>query len=255
MSKDTCFVCSSAQQLTEDHIIPRSEGGGDNSHNLLILCRTCHNYVEQDEDRPRTKSGIRAYGLMRFENDPLAVEKAQRKCGSCDVSFFYTQAHQRYCTRRCKELATQSRRKSKNLRTPPLKEGSPLDDASSISILLGKQSEKPVLVPSSNCRCGKWQCTCKCLRKERPEVKHSSRKHPIPKLTRGGRRDSKDTCFVCGCHFAAKELRWCAAIAYPDKSCLHLGWKWETVCGADFWDEPPRGRRAGVRKSIEGEAR
>lgn len=156
MSNDICFVCSSTHQLTEDHIIPRSEGGGDNSHNLLMLCRSCHNYVEQDEMRPRTRAGIRAYGLIRFENDSLAAEKAQRKCGSCGVSFFYTQAHQRYCTRRCKELATQSRRKSKNLRTPPVKEGSPATNSADISIFLTSQPIESASLPSSNCHCGKW---------------------------------------------------------------------------------------------------
>ncbi len=68
---------------------------------------------------------------------------------------------------------------------------------------------------------------------------------------------SKDKCFVCGEPFEGKEPRWCAAIRNsPDRTKPNLSrFRWEIVCGDDFWDEPPRGRRAGVRKSIEGEAR
>jgi 5-methylcytosine-specific restriction endonuclease McrA len=38
-----CRLCLSMQNLTIDHIIKRSQGGGDTDDNLRTLCMTCHN--------------------------------------------------------------------------------------------------------------------------------------------------------------------------------------------------------------------
>ncbi len=70
-----------------------------------------------------------------------------------------------------------------------------------------------------------------------------------------GRKMNKDKCFVCGRPFEGTEPRWCAALRVsPDRNNRNLWtYRWEVVCGDDFWDESPRGRRAGVRKDIDGE--
>ena len=34
--------------LTVHHIIPRKQGGGSNSANLITLCNSCHDYIEMN---------------------------------------------------------------------------------------------------------------------------------------------------------------------------------------------------------------
>jgi len=45
-----CFRCESRnrRELTVHHIIPRNEGGGENSENLITLCSNCHDFVETE---------------------------------------------------------------------------------------------------------------------------------------------------------------------------------------------------------------
>lgn len=38
----TCCSCGSLEQLTVDHIVPVSKGGGDEMGNLQTLCRPCN---------------------------------------------------------------------------------------------------------------------------------------------------------------------------------------------------------------------
>lgn len=38
-----CQFCGSKNELTIDHILPRSEGGSDDIKNLRCLCKTCNN--------------------------------------------------------------------------------------------------------------------------------------------------------------------------------------------------------------------
>lgn len=46
----TCIRClkhnGRGTGLTAHHLIPRSEGGGDNDENLVTLCSNCHDFVE-----------------------------------------------------------------------------------------------------------------------------------------------------------------------------------------------------------------
>lgn len=37
-----CQYCGATKHLTIDHIIPRSKGGGDHWHNLVVACSTCN---------------------------------------------------------------------------------------------------------------------------------------------------------------------------------------------------------------------
>lgn len=39
-----CSRCGSTENLEEDHIIPRSQGGSDDASNKRWLCRGCHDY-------------------------------------------------------------------------------------------------------------------------------------------------------------------------------------------------------------------
>ncbi len=39
---DKCSICGSTENLTLDHIIPKSKGGSDDSDNLRILCNRCN---------------------------------------------------------------------------------------------------------------------------------------------------------------------------------------------------------------------
>jgi hypothetical protein len=43
-ARDGCFCvkCHSTDDLTLDHIVPRSKGGSDDKSNLQILCRCCN---------------------------------------------------------------------------------------------------------------------------------------------------------------------------------------------------------------------
>lgn len=40
-----CALCGSSWNLHIHHIVPRSQGGGTNLHNLIRLCEHCHLYV------------------------------------------------------------------------------------------------------------------------------------------------------------------------------------------------------------------
>jgi hypothetical protein len=45
-AKGTCELCGSEYMLTPHHIVKRVEGGLDHEDNLALLCRKCHNLVE-----------------------------------------------------------------------------------------------------------------------------------------------------------------------------------------------------------------
>ncbi|HVM29559.1 MAG TPA: HNH endonuclease [Candidatus Limnocylindrales bacterium] len=40
--KGMCQSCGAANAAEVDHIVPRSKGGGDEPHNLQLLCHQCH---------------------------------------------------------------------------------------------------------------------------------------------------------------------------------------------------------------------
>ena len=38
----TCLRCGTTEDLTIDHIVPRSQGGSNQSDNLQVLCEPCN---------------------------------------------------------------------------------------------------------------------------------------------------------------------------------------------------------------------
>jgi len=53
-----CIRCEDGKNrrnLTAHHLIPRSEGGGDNLENLVTLCPPCHDFVEVNNLRTFTE--------------------------------------------------------------------------------------------------------------------------------------------------------------------------------------------------------
>ena len=53
MVLNKCGICKSRSKLTIHHILPRSEGGQNNKENLIVLCRPCHDFVEEQNVRSR----------------------------------------------------------------------------------------------------------------------------------------------------------------------------------------------------------
>lgn len=55
-----CQACGAREDLTIDHIVPRSRGGTDRKSNLQVLCRDCN--VEKADTLPTpdklTKTGL-----------------------------------------------------------------------------------------------------------------------------------------------------------------------------------------------------
>lgn len=55
-----CLCCGAVDDLTVDHVIPRSRGGADDSTNFQTLCRKCNSikgdkYVDFRQRGPRTR--------------------------------------------------------------------------------------------------------------------------------------------------------------------------------------------------------
>lgn len=50
--RNDCYFCrDDSDVLQEHHIVPRRHGGGDEDRNLVTLCPTCHEKIEQLYDR------------------------------------------------------------------------------------------------------------------------------------------------------------------------------------------------------------
>jgi hypothetical protein len=45
MKFEFCVACGSQSRLQHHHIVPRSEGGGDDPINLITLCALCHHKI------------------------------------------------------------------------------------------------------------------------------------------------------------------------------------------------------------------
>jgi 5-methylcytosine-specific restriction endonuclease McrA len=50
-----CRLCLSMLNLSVDHIVKRSQGGGDTMENLRTLCWICHNKVDNEAGSPKSK--------------------------------------------------------------------------------------------------------------------------------------------------------------------------------------------------------
>lgn len=51
----TCVYCGSKNDLTVDHIVPKSRGGGNSWENLVTACRPCNN---TKDDRTPDEAGL-----------------------------------------------------------------------------------------------------------------------------------------------------------------------------------------------------
>ena len=60
----SCPICGRIKANSPHHIIPRSEGGGDNPENITNLCKKCHDEVEED---PRKWARFLRYYYARKE--------------------------------------------------------------------------------------------------------------------------------------------------------------------------------------------
>lgn len=69
----TCFYCNSKRKLlTVDHLVPRSKGGTDFSHNFVSCCGTCN----QDKDSLR----LEEYALKNFKRFVVCCKKLGISC-------------------------------------------------------------------------------------------------------------------------------------------------------------------------------
>jgi 5-methylcytosine-specific restriction endonuclease McrA len=63
-----CVYCGSSQQLTIDHVIPRSAGGSDNWENLVTACRSCNtrkgNRTPEESNMPLLRKPCRPSYIM-----------------------------------------------------------------------------------------------------------------------------------------------------------------------------------------------
>jgi len=55
IAQEMCPVCKVRPALSPHHIKPRAEGGSDDDRNIVYLCTTCHDIVEEIYDRTGRK--------------------------------------------------------------------------------------------------------------------------------------------------------------------------------------------------------
>jgi hypothetical protein len=97
-----CIYCGSADDLSYDHLIPRSRGGPDMADNVVMACRRCNSSkgdrgvyewysLEHRNEVPRVAEGkylkllyglFEAEGLLDTDRDDLAV-----LCRRCHVGY------------------------------------------------------------------------------------------------------------------------------------------------------------------------
>lgn len=70
--RHTCqYCCYKGEQLTLDHVIPRSRGGADTWENLVAACVRCNikkgNHTPKEADMPLLNQPRRPYSSLHFE--------------------------------------------------------------------------------------------------------------------------------------------------------------------------------------------
>lgn len=102
-----CQNCGSKYSLEVHHIVPRSEGGGDNLSNLRVLCHTCHKAqhpYDIDKIVPREPDTLAYLGYKsrrppkRMDSKRNAIEVAIR--AQTELRFTYTKANGEVTQRR-----------------------------------------------------------------------------------------------------------------------------------------------------------
>ena len=70
-----CVYCGSTKQLTLDHVIPRSRGGGNSWDNLVTCCHNCNvrkaNKTPQEANMSMTKKPSEPSFFSDFLNDSI----------------------------------------------------------------------------------------------------------------------------------------------------------------------------------------
>jgi len=52
-TKGACPICQVNKKVSEHHIKPLSQGGSDKKINLVVLCKSCHDIVEEYAEQGR----------------------------------------------------------------------------------------------------------------------------------------------------------------------------------------------------------
>ncbi|MHB8876033.1 MAG: HNH endonuclease [Myxococcaceae bacterium] len=60
--KDHCRLCGTTKDLTLHHLLGRAYGGATEPANLVCLCRSCHDKVEEDRDLAARMRSLRPAG-------------------------------------------------------------------------------------------------------------------------------------------------------------------------------------------------
>ena len=79
-----CYLCSAILGVYRHHIKPKSEGGSDNTRNIVYLCEECHNLVEEDPslllkrkyhilNLTQDNEGYPYYVIVQQGNNPFLV--------------------------------------------------------------------------------------------------------------------------------------------------------------------------------------
>lgn len=108
MSNKICSVCRTKLNVSDHHIIPQSEGGGDERSNLMALCSACHDYIEIHTAIPRTRSDCLVVGMERIDRDP---NNRRKKCENCQRQFISSRKDQIYCSSNCRTSIAHKRKR------------------------------------------------------------------------------------------------------------------------------------------------
>ena len=76
-----CVACGSAEDLQHHHLVPRAEGGGNETTNLITLCAGCHFKVHD-----RQMNGT--YNFSKRTKAGLAVAKAKGRSSAASARFW-----------------------------------------------------------------------------------------------------------------------------------------------------------------------
>ena len=83
-----CEWCNATTQLSVDHIVPLSAGGGHEPANLRVLCLSCHGKRSAEQSHGRR-------GLVRPDGTRDGDDDARRLCKTGNDTARHVQNHQR----------------------------------------------------------------------------------------------------------------------------------------------------------------
>ena len=64
-----CYFCGYYKTLEKHHIVPRSEGGNNDSNNFLVLCPNCHSLIHKKNYYLQWKDGH--YFMVNFKEKDI----------------------------------------------------------------------------------------------------------------------------------------------------------------------------------------